>query len=631
MIGIRLTRRLRLIGSLWIVLATTAPTASGADGLSYRFCESGLETPDWDGGDTELELADVDGDGHVDLVSVGDHGNPLINTDQEGILVWLGDGLGGWSHVSYGHLGYGGVAIGDVNGDGLQDVGYGIHHDYSNNDLGDQLLEVALGDGTGQFWTPWDDGLATHGENWGLFSTDFGDVDADGDLDVGSIGFGASSGLQIYMNDGNGTWRRSFGFLAGNSRHVLAFGDVDGDGHRDVVAAKEEGTVWLGDGDGFFEQADGNLPTPGGSSMRDGPSLGDIDGDGRDDLAFCDGADNAQVWLARGAGSWEDASSGVPATGTCEHTALEDMNGDGAIDLATFGWGELYVFAGDGSGSSWTEIAWEQTGDAPGHSQAFRVGGDADHNGRPDVAMVNEHELTWITDENRIHALCEASSPEALSVRLVSPGPNRVWLAGSTVFVEWATAVPAGAQARASIELSVDGPSGPWSPVASDLPDNGRYQWVVPDRVAEQAWLRITARTAGDTAEAVSPAPFRIGARPDPLHLSMQDDRTVGWTDDLDRERYNLYRGSWSAFLQSGSYTQDPGSVPAADRFCDLEVRSRDDDVVPEPGELTYYLVTAYRMRQDGTDPEQPVPMAEGPLGQRSGARMRPNEHRCPR
>ena len=247
------------------------------------------------------------------------------------------------------------------------------------------------------------------------------------------------------------------------------------------------------------------------------------------------------------------------------------------------------------------------------------------------MVLVNEHDLSWITSENRLHALCEGSSPDALSVRLVSPGPNRLWLAGSTVFVEWATAVPAGTEARASIDLSVDGPSGPWSPVATDLPDNGRHQWVVPERVADQAWLRLTVRTASDTAAVVSPAPFEIARRPDPLHLSVQDGRTVTWTDALDRERYNLYRGSWSAFLQSGSYTQDPGSVPGAGRFCDLETRSIDDGFAPAPGELSYYLVTAYRMRLDGTDPELPVPMAEGPLGQRSGATMRPNDHRCPR
>lgn len=74
-----------------------------------------------------------------------------------------------WSVVQIGNFGYGGVAIGDVNNDGKLDVGYGIHHNYSGEDLGDQILEVALGNGFGTDWTAWDNGLATNGESWGMF------------------------------------------------------------------------------------------------------------------------------------------------------------------------------------------------------------------------------------------------------------------------------------------------------------------------------------------------------------------------------------------------------------------------------------------------------------------------------
>jgi hypothetical protein len=617
-----------LVAGAWLIASCSGPAAA-ADPVSYTACEAGLDQPEWDGGDTELELADVDGDGHIDIVSVGDHGNPLINTDQEGILVWLGNGRGEWQHVHYGHLGYGGVAVGDVDGDGVADVGYGIHHDYGDGDLGDQLLEVALGDGTGAFWAPWDDGLATHGENWGLFSTDFGDVDGDGDLDVGSIGFGASSGLQVYLNDRDGSWRRSFGFLGGNSRHVFAFGDVDGDGHRDVVAAKEEGTVWRGDGDGFFAEADGNLPATGGLGRR-GPSLGDVDADGRDDLAFCDGAGQPEVWLSRGVGVWEDASSGIPALGTCEHTALHDMDGDGTMDLVSFGNGELHVLAGDGTGVGWTEIGHHSTGDDPGSSQAFRVGGDADHNGRPDVVLVDENRLSPFTYRNEIHAYCETSPRSELKVRIVRPGPHRRWLAGATVFVEWAAEVPPDQKATIDLELSLHGISGPWRPIADGLPNSGRHQWTVPAPASNQARLRVTARALGETVSAVSSEPFEIVRRPDPLRVRFDDRDQLSWEDDWPRERYNVYRGGWRRFLESGAYTQTPGSAPEAARACGLADRSHADDFVPAPGRMVYYLVTAYRLRLDGTDPTEPVPMAEGPLGQRSDATMRDNAHPCP-
>ncbi|TET80479.1 VCBS repeat-containing protein, partial [candidate division TA06 bacterium] len=115
--------------------------------LSYVESSAGLIPPTMEGGRTEVEMGDVDNDGNIDLVSIGDHGSPYINTDQHGIMVWFGDGTGSWSVFQYGDFGYGGVALGDVKGDGMVDVGYGMHHTYSGVDLGDQLLEVALGDG----------------------------------------------------------------------------------------------------------------------------------------------------------------------------------------------------------------------------------------------------------------------------------------------------------------------------------------------------------------------------------------------------------------------------------------------------------------------------------------------------
>jgi hypothetical protein len=597
--------------------------------LDYVESSSGLDVPRWDGGDTELEFGDVDGDGHLDLVSVGDHGNPLVNTDQRGILVWLGDGAGSWSVVMAGHLGYGGVALGDVNGDGTLDIAYGIHHDYGEDDLGDQLLEVALGDGGASLWDPWDDGLATEGHSWGMFSTDLGDVDGDGDLDVGSIGFGASDGMHVYLNVGDGSWVRSFGFLHGNSDHVFEFDDVDGDGHLDVVAAKEEGTVWLGDGEGFFSVADGTLPPPGGTGARTGPSSGDVDGDGRADLAWCDDLGQPRVSLWRAGAGWQDSSAGLPQSGTCERTQLEDMDADGTTDLVTFGDGELRVLGGDGTGEGWSALATLATGDEPGSARALRAGADFDHNGFPDLALVADERVSLFETRNVLRAFREQSEARAVSARVVRPRAGARLLSGAARFVEWYAAVPAGSSATVEIDLSLAGDAGPWQKVATGLRDVGRLQWTVPATTTGDARLRVTVDAGGERATAVGP-PFTIARRAEPLLLGFDGPTTLWWQDELGRPRFNVYRGSWSRFLASGEYTQEPSLVPDAARFCGLDALSLQDPETPAAGRAWIYLVTGYRLMEDGREPGVAVAMAESSLGRTSDAAARANPNACP-
>lgn len=489
----------RALAPLAALLLAAAPAAPQ---VTYVESSAGLEEPGMDSGRTEVEMGDVDGDGHVDLVSIGDHGSPFINSDQHGVMVWFGDGAGSWSVVQHGTFGYGGVALGDANGDGLMDVGYGMHHDYSGTDLGDQLIEVALGDGTGTAWTAWDDGLATAGESWGMFGTDFADVDADGDLDLASVSFGCCSGISVYLNQGDGSWTSSFRVEGGNSGEEIVFGEVDGDGYPDLAASHDAGTVYLGDGAGGFALADADLP---GSDYRLGPSLGDVDGDGRDDLAWTTSG-RVRVFGRAEEGTWYPLEGGLPTGGDWQATELHDMDGDGHVDLAAFGDGRFALWLGDGGGNWTPETSF--TTPSPGDFAAFRVGGDADHNGRADVVIVAD-EGGLFNSQNVIRFFRETSVAETLSVRLVHPPAGAAVRAGSVRFVDWASAVPGGGPSGAALAYSVDG--GPWTPIATGVPNNGRFQWVVPG-LAPTDDLRLAVVVAvpgGERAMATS-GPLRV-------------------------------------------------------------------------------------------------------------------------
>jgi len=477
--------------------------------LGYVECSDGFrENPRLEGGRTELEFADIDNDGNVDILCIGDHGNPRVNTLEHGVMVWFGNGRGNWSVFQYGEFGYGGIAVGDVNWDGRWDIGYGMHHNYSGVDLGDDMLEAALGDGTGRMWTAWDDGLMPGGSCWGMFSCDFADVDNDGDLDLGSTSFGYGVGLRVFLNDGDGTWTESFRSPDSvNSSMEFYLRDVNRDGNADIIHAAALPAVYLGDGRGGFVPGASGLPQ--GSRGLYGVSPGDIDNDGGCDVAFASSAGGVEAWVYNdGVGSWQSRSTGLPTSGDYEGTQLCDMDADGFIDLVALG-GQVKVWKGDGQGN-WTEAATIPV-PAPGYYTALRAGADFDHNGRPDIAFVTD-EGTWPNDRNYAHAFREASPVESLGVLPVFPRGGEKFANHSAQFVDWWSEAPNAESTRVRLELSTSGPAGPWRLVADSLRNSGRYQWLVPDSVvSSDCYIRYRASGPAGSAAAATPRPFVIG------------------------------------------------------------------------------------------------------------------------
>lgn len=476
-------------------------------GLSYRESSSGLNDPEMEGGRTVLEAGDVNGDGNPDIVSVGDHGSPYINTQEHGIMVWFGNGSGSWSVYQNGDFGYGGVALGDANNDGLVDVSYGVHHNYSGTDFGDQLVEVAMGDGTGRNWTPWDDGLAGEGQDWGMFDTDFGDINNDGWLDLVSNAFGADDGVWAYLNNGNGTWTNCWGFPGGNSNMDIFMGDVNRDGILDIAVAHQGGTVYLGNGSGGFSLDDDGLPA-GGSLGRPGVSLGDADNDGGDDLAFVTSSGGLAVWVyTEGPGTWADFSVSLPTTGTWEFTQLRDMDCDENVDLIAVGDSTVAVYRGNGAGV-WSLATSFRIDSCLGFN-SFRAGADADHNGFPDIYLAYEREDDQWGSVNTPACYLEESSPADLTVFPVFPRGGERFYGGSVRFIDWYGSVPAGT-ATVSLAISTTGPSGPWTPIASGLTNGGRFQWTVPQTPSTNCYIRYIIASGPSADTAITPRAFEL-------------------------------------------------------------------------------------------------------------------------
>jgi hypothetical protein len=484
--------------------------------LSYTQLTSGLSAPEFDTGRSDFCLDDINMDGHIDILTVGDHGSPNLGTTQHGICVWFGDGHGNFENFMNGNFGYGAIVAGDVNGDGYKDVGYGIHHNYSSTDFGNQILEVALGDGTGQNWTPWDDGLATNGETWGMSGVDFGDVDNDGDLDLVSISFGAGAGLHVYLNQGDGTWEHSFGFLDGNVDNLVEFADFNNDGFLDFAASHEFGTIYFGDGTGNFINGDFGLPTLATYSNFRGIATGDIDNNGYADLSLVmpDGSVKVFYWTGFG-GQWIEFSGGLPVSGDYSFTDIADMNGDGFIDLVAMRKQAVDIFLGDGDGNWILEAS--VTLPESGNPKAFRVGGDFDNNGRPDMVMLLQTG-SWVSYQNQMYCYKENTPADSLRIQPRFPRGGEYFYPETTHFIEWASAVPAEENSLVDIEYSAFDLGGPWWVIAQNLPNNGKHQWHVPNYPSENVYLRLIVKSEQSGADtAITRGAFTIIGEPNSI------------------------------------------------------------------------------------------------------------------
>ena len=174
---------------------------------------------------------------------------------------------------------------------------------------------------------------------------DFGDVDADGDLDVIIANVG---GEHLWLNDGIGFFTDASMQLPSPLPIVLdisadaRLADVDGDGDLDVLVSNEnpfpggvgaQNRLWINDGHGhFIDQTFARLPAAIDQTAAMLP--GDLDGDGDLDIVVLNRGQD-KVLINDGAGSFTDqTATRFPVTAdTTRGGDLADLDGDGDLDL----------------------------------------------------------------------------------------------------------------------------------------------------------------------------------------------------------------------------------------------------------------------------------------------------------
>jgi hypothetical protein len=289
-----------------------------------------------------LTVGDFNGDGRQDVAVTKALGEGIIS-------VLLGKGNGTFQLAMDTEVEeIGSIAAGDFNEDGREDLAVASSAGWEN----ELSILLATGDGTFQ--------VTPAGTSGGVFSVRTGDFNSDGhqDLAVAWIVFENvngtdSSGLFIFLGQGDATFQGTWGGQTGGHLSFLTIGDFDGDGRQDL--ATENVSILLGHGDGSFEDAK-NFPV-GDVSYTKMVHVGDFNGDGRPDLATLDDSCTSFpcgvvgiILLNQGDGTFRTAGDFAVVQGR-RFMAVGDFNADGRSDLVLFSGNTVSVRLSKGDGT----------------------------------------------------------------------------------------------------------------------------------------------------------------------------------------------------------------------------------------------------------------------------------------
>lgn len=290
-----------------------------------------------------VNVADINNDGHQDIISVGRQFEPVRLSL---ISVFLGNGDGTFQTEKLSPTNANArpsetTAIAHFNGDGFLDF-------ISIKSGG---VVVHLGDGTGLF------GAEIFSSLPGTFPFTVNDFNNDGKQDVvGSLG--SDGDIIIAKGVGNGTFEPHsiIGPTAGRLSAITS-ADINNDGNQDIVTATTSSgsgnmrsvSIFLGNGDATFQPV---IIIENDNETPNSIAVGDLNNDGNQDVVTGNNFENLSVLLGNGDGTFLQERNFATAEGGRKVVKVADLNNDGNQDVVVLNTGDRFVSIhfGDGQG-----------------------------------------------------------------------------------------------------------------------------------------------------------------------------------------------------------------------------------------------------------------------------------------
>jgi parallel beta-helix repeat protein len=270
-----------------------------------------------------LATGDVDNDGLNDVVVANNHENNMG--------VFIQDNNGNLKQMERYATGTGSrsAAVGDINNDGLNDI---VIINYWSNDM-----SVFLQAADGKICEPvnYDAGFAP-------YRVAIGDVSNDDLPDVVVIeqGAGGLSHIHIFKQNNTGLLDPKISYETGNSGSGLAVGDINNDGLNDIVTSADRSLyVFLQESDGGFERIeypvyDYHPEYDDYDAEIENIAIGDVNNDNLNDIVTSS-YDQMSIYYQNQEGGL-NSPVGYPR---CRDAAIGDINNDKLNDIVSVKWG----------------------------------------------------------------------------------------------------------------------------------------------------------------------------------------------------------------------------------------------------------------------------------------------------